>query len=43
MSLRLSDFEPLADAIADIHQRLHQQAIKAVNTALKLRNWLPLA
>ncbi len=40
MNLQLSDFESLVGAIADAHQRLHQQATKAVNTALTLRNWL---
>lgn len=39
MSLQLSDFESLVDAIADVHQQLRQQAAKAVNTALTLRNW----
>lgn len=40
MSLQLSDFESLVGAIADVHQRLHQHAVKAVNTVLTLRNWL---
>ncbi len=40
MILQLSDFESLVGAIADVHQRLHRQATKAVNTALTLRNWL---
>lgn len=34
------DFESLVGAIADIHQRLQHQAVKAINTALTLRNWL---
>jgi predicted nuclease of restriction endonuclease-like (RecB) superfamily len=40
MSLQLSDFESLVSAIADVNQRLHHRAVKAVNTALTLRNWL---
>ncbi len=40
MSLQLSDFDSLVGAIADVHQQLHRQAVKAVNTALTLRNWL---
>lgn len=40
MSLQVTDFESLVGAIANIHLRLHQQAAKAVNTALTLRNWL---
>ncbi len=40
MSLQLSDFDSLVGTIADVHQRLHRQAVKAVNTGLTLRNWL---
>jgi predicted nuclease of restriction endonuclease-like (RecB) superfamily len=40
MSLQVSSFESLVGAIADVHQRLQSEAIKAVNTALTLRNWL---
>ncbi len=40
MSLKLSDFESLVGAIADVHQRLQHQATRAVNTTLTLRNWL---
>lgn len=40
MSLRVSDFESLVRAIEAAHRQLHQQAVKAVNTALTLRNWL---
>lgn len=36
----LTDFESLVGAIADVHRQLHHQAVKAVNTALTLRNWL---
>ena len=40
MSLQVSNFESLVGAIADVHQRLQSEAVKAVNTALTLRNWL---
>ncbi len=40
MSLQVSSFESLVGAIADVHQRLQSEAVKAVNTALTLRNWL---
>ena len=40
MSLQVSSFESLVGAIADVHQCLQSEAIKAVNTALTLRNWL---
>jgi len=40
MSLQVSSFESLVGAIADVHQRLQSDAVKAVNTALTLRNWL---
>ncbi len=36
----VDDFESLVGVIADIHQRMHRQAVHAVNTALTLRNWL---
>jgi len=34
------DFDALVGSIVDVHERLHHQATKAVNTALTLRNWL---
>src|SRR4051794_4436945 len=34
------DFNALISAIADVHARLNQQAARAVNAALTLRNWL---
>ena len=40
MSLQVSNFESLVGAIADVHQRLQSEAVKAVNTVLTLRNWL---
>jgi predicted nuclease of restriction endonuclease-like (RecB) superfamily len=40
MNLQVSNFESLVGAIADVHQRLRSEAVKAVNTALTLRNWL---
>ena len=40
MSLQVSNFESLVGAIAEVHQRLQSEAVKAVNTALTLRNWL---
>jgi predicted nuclease of restriction endonuclease-like (RecB) superfamily len=40
MSLQVTSFESLVSAIADVHQRLQSEAVKAVNTALTLRNWL---
>jgi hypothetical protein len=40
MSLQVSSFESLVGAIANVHQRLQSEAVKAVNTALTLRNWL---
>ena len=40
MSLQVASFESLVSAIADVHQRLQSEAVKAVNTALTLRNWL---
>ena len=36
----MADFEALVGAIAEVHQQLHRQAVKAVNSALTLRNWL---
>lgn len=40
MSSLVLNFESLVAAIAGVHERLHRQAINAVNTALTLRNWL---
>jgi predicted nuclease of restriction endonuclease-like (RecB) superfamily len=40
MSPNVDDFESLVGAIVDVHARLHRQAVRAVNTALTLRNWL---
>ncbi|GHU31353.1 hypothetical protein AGMMS50256_19700 [Betaproteobacteria bacterium] len=34
------DFTNLVQVIADVHQQTHAHAVKAVNTALTLRNWL---
>ncbi len=40
MNEMLSNFESLVRAIATLHQHLHRQATRAVNSALTLRNWL---
>ena len=40
LTAREMDFESLVAAIADLHQRFQDKAVKAVNTALTMRNWL---
>jgi hypothetical protein len=40
MSLVVSDFEGLAQAITQAHQHLLTQAARAINVNLTLRNWL---
>ncbi len=38
--VQLTDFDSLVSAIADVHERLREESVRAVNVALTMRNWL---